>query len=92
MQLTMVTQEKIDDIKSCESEVVIAKIESYHTRPARMDQRYGTIKITFHFFDPASSEKPYKSETIIAEGDRHWGNSTPLENALIEAAEEICKM
>lgn len=87
--LSMLSQEDATLIKFCNSKVVVATIDSYHTRPAKMDQRHGTIKITFHFFNAASDEKPYNSVTLVAEGDRHWGNSTPLENSIIEITKKI---
>ena len=72
----------------CKSGLVKAILESYSTRPSG-SQHIGKAKASFYFYNSPRSEKPVFKITIEEEGDRHWGDQVPIENAFEELAEEL---
>jgi hypothetical protein len=69
--------------------VIVASLVSYRVGSSLMGQKVGEITIMVHFFKTPQDQKPYKSLRITAVGDRDWGNSMPLENAVEKLEDEI---
>lgn len=89
MPLTVINSDDVDRIINCEAQVISVRLDDYHTKPAKMDQHVGIISLTIYFFHSPKDHKPNNSFTVTAQGERHWGNSTPLENALEAVVEKI---
>lgn len=72
----------------CKSGLVKAKLNSYSTRQSG-SQNVGKAKASFYFYNSPRSEKPVFKITVEEEGDRHWGDQQPIENAFEEVSEEL---
>ncbi len=68
----------LDNAKDCKAIVLRPHLESYSTRPARMGQKEGTIRMTFAIFASPSAGQPAFSVTAEATGDRHWHDVQPV--------------
>lgn len=81
----------LDNAKDCKAIVLRPHLESYSTRPARMGQKEGTIRMTFAIFASPSAGQPAFSVTAEATGERHWHDVTPFINACEELGNELGK-
>ena len=67
--------------------MIAAKVKTYYKVPAKMGQFQGVITISISTYDSPQQKSATKTEDFTAEGDRHWGDSVPLQNAI----EAVCK-
>jgi hypothetical protein len=82
----------LDNAKDCKAIVFRPHLESYSTKPARMGQKEGTIRMTFAIFpSPSSAGQPSMTQTVEATGDRHWHDVKPFINACEALGEELGK-
>ncbi|HMD67703.1 MAG TPA: CsgG/HfaB family protein [Chitinivibrionales bacterium] len=81
----------LDNAKDCKAIVLRPHLESYSTKPARLGQKEGTIRITFAVFPSPSAAQPAFSVTAEATGERHWHDVTPFINACEELGKELGK-
>lgn len=88
-EVALIDKSKLEKIRDLTAPVVIASLQSYQTHPASLEQKEGEITVIFHFFNNPNEQKPYKSLKLTVRGEKHWGNSTPLENAIKELAVEL---
>jgi len=81
----------LGNAKDCKSIVVRPHLDSYSTRPARMNQKEGTIRMTFTFFPSPSSSQSILTVTAEAVGERHWHDVKPFINACEELGKQLEK-
>ena len=86
---TIISNDEVDIVKHCKSNMVIAKVKSYHKEPARMGQYQGVVSITIDFYNSVGDKRPSRIEEFEAKGGRHWGDSVPLENAFQAVSTKI---
>lgn len=87
----VIKKDELDNLKDCKGQIFIVKVENYHTEPARLSQNKGTITVVVYIFRTLKDKEPYKKFIFIADGDRHWGDTTPFENAVKAVSKEIKK-
>jgi hypothetical protein len=83
----IITSEDIDAIQSCNVKMIVAKVITYYKRPSTMGQFVGVLTISISNYDSPQQKKPSSTQEFTAEGNRHWGDSVPLENTI----EAMCK-
>ena len=89
LDVEILTPDQIAQLPAnCKSGVVRSAFVSYSTRKSG-SQFVGKAKASFYFYRTPRSEKPVFKITIEEEGDRHWGNDVPLENAFDELSDEL---
>jgi hypothetical protein len=88
-EFALIDKSKLETIRDLAVPVVVASLQSYQTHSASLEQKEGEITVIFHFFNNPNEQKPYKSLKLTARGEKHWGNSTPLENSIKELAVEL---
>lgn len=89
LDVEILTADKIAQLPSnCKSGVVRSVLDAYSTSKSGT-QFIGKATASFYFYSTPRSEKPVFKITIEEEGDRHWGNDVPLENAFEELADEL---
>ena len=86
---TIIYPEDLPLIKNCNSQIILVEVKLYHTEPARMGQNVGIVTILIKFYDPTNSTKPHSQREFSAKGERHWGDSVPLQSAFKSVSEEI---
>jgi hypothetical protein len=79
----------ISKIEDCTSKVVVVRLKSYHTEPARMGQHRGYIVVQLLYFDSPKSQTPTETKEFEDSGAVHWGESTPFANAVKSVAKTI---
>ena len=72
----------------CKSGLVKVTLDSYSTRQSG-SQNVGKAKASFYFYNSPRSEKPVFKITIEEEGDRHWGDQQPIQNAFEKVSDEL---
>lgn len=89
LDVEMLTPDQISRLPSnCKSGIVRSTLDSYSTRKSGT-QFIGKAKATFYFYRTPRSERPVFKITLEEEGDRHWGDQVPLENAFDELSDEL---
>jgi hypothetical protein len=81
--------EDMGAVQNCNSKMIIAKVKSYYKEPARLGQFQGNVTISISRYDSLQQKSPTKKQEFTAKGDRSWGDSVPLQNAIQEVCEEI---
>jgi TolB-like protein len=81
----------LDNAKDCRAIVIRPHLESYTTKPARMGQKEGTIRMTFGIFPSPSAGQPAFTVDAEATGERHWHDVQPFINACEELGDELGK-
>jgi hypothetical protein len=84
---TVITVKDIDAIQKCDAKMIVAKVKSYYKEPSTMGQYCGVMTLTISTYLSPQNKLPAKTQELSAKGNRHWGDSAPLENAI----EAICK-
>jgi hypothetical protein len=85
------TAKDLNDLKSCNVPVVLAKLKSYSREPAIFGQYEGKATITILHFASTTADTPDKQVDVTANGDRHWGDTVPFLNAIKAVCEQIQK-
>lgn len=78
----IVRPDDIARIDDCASQVIVVRLKSYHTEPARMGQHRGFLSVELLYFESPKSKSPTATRAFEASGDVHWGDTTPFENAV----------
>jgi hypothetical protein len=86
-----VQKASIDMSPSCNALIVRSQLESYSTRPARLGQKEGMLKMTFSFYDSPIASQPSMQVTVEAIGERHWKDVKPFVNACEEIGDQLGK-
>jgi hypothetical protein len=81
----------LEQYKSCDVPVVLAKLKSYTKDPAIFGQYEGKATISILHFRSPSSNSPDRETQVSATGERHWGDDVPFMNAMQAVAEKIQK-
>ncbi len=91
-KVLVVSKDDFDKYAICNASVVIVKLQKYHKEPARMGQFEGVIEIQALTFKSINDTKPDRVQNFRAIGERHWGDSVPLQNAIKEVCKKIKKL
>ena len=83
---------EIDKIEACNSVTILLRIKEYFKIPDKRGQFRGNITLEILFFKTTEEVAPYKTYKISATGKRHWGDNTPLFNALERIVSKISYM
>jgi hypothetical protein len=83
----IITNEDIDAIQNCNVKMIVVKVIIYYKKPAVMGQFVGVLTVSISNYDSPRQKTPVSTQEFTAEGNRHWGDSVPLENTI----EAICK-
>ncbi len=83
----IIASEDIDAIQNCNAKMIVVKVITYYKKPAAMGQSEGVLTISISNYDSPRQKTPVSTQQFTAEGDRHWGDSVPLQNAI----DEVCK-
>jgi hypothetical protein len=86
-----VQKASIDMSPGCNALIVRSRLESYSTRPARLGQKEGLLKMTFSFYDSPAAAEPSMKVTVEAIGERHWKDVKPFINACEEIGDQLGK-
>jgi hypothetical protein len=86
-----VRKASIDQSPGCNALVIRTQIESYSTRPAKLGQKEGILKMTFSFYDSPVAAEPSLKMTSEAIGERHWNDVKPFINACEEIGDQLGK-
>ncbi|MBN1761433.1 MAG: hypothetical protein JW863_24125 [Chitinispirillaceae bacterium] len=76
-------------VSTCKTFVVRFVVTRYEVRPAAMKQFTGTLYTDVSIFASPQSKSPIATVKFKNTGDRHWGDITPLQNAIEQLAESI---
>jgi hypothetical protein len=87
----VISSEDIDAIQSCNVEMIVMKVVIYYKKPAPMGQFVGVLTISISNYDSPRQKTPVSTQEFTAEGDRHWGDSVPLENAIDAMCKKISR-
>lgn len=88
---TIISNNELSLVKNCQAKLIVCKIKSYIKEPARMNQYEGTVTVIIETYNSINDLKPIKIEEFSAKGERHWGESIPLENAFTAVSKKIKK-
>jgi hypothetical protein len=83
------SQGALEKAERCKAIVIRTQLESYSTKPAKLGQKEGTIRMTFSFFDNPSAAQPIIKVTMDATGERHWKDVKPFVNACEEMGKKL---
>jgi TolB-like protein len=81
----------IDKLQNCNAFIIRPQLDSYSTRPARMGQKEGMIRMTFLFFENSTAAEAKYQVTVDAIGERNWKDVKPFIFACSEAAKNLEK-
>jgi hypothetical protein len=76
-----ISPEEVSVVRACRARLVVAQIKSYYVQSAILGQHTGTATITVATYDSLNAPTPTRVQEFSAEGKRHWGDATPLQNA-----------
>ena len=83
---------EIDKIEACNRITILLRIKEYFKMPNRRGQFKGNITLEILIFRTTEDADPYKTYKISAIGKRHWGDNTPLFNAIERLVSKIIYM
>ena len=83
---------EIDKIKACNRITILLRIKEYFKMPNRRGKFKGNITLDILIFRTTEDADPYKTYKIQATGKRHWGDNTPLLNAVKRLVTKINRM
>ncbi len=67
---------------ACGAIVIRPRVVSYSTRPTKLGEKEGTLRLTLAIYGSFQAKDSLCSFTAEATGDNHWGDKTPFANAL----------
>jgi hypothetical protein len=86
--IVIASKEQIVNSK-CPAKVICITLNSYTTKPAKLNQNEGTAKITVSIYPSPASSSPLVSVPFEDTGERHWENVIPLMNTFKELEDDI---
>jgi hypothetical protein len=87
---TVILPKELDVYRKCaENEFVLLKLVGYKEIEVGGYERTGTIEFEAMFFKRPDDADPYLKVRVIATGDSDYGHSSPMEDAIEEAAKEL---
>jgi hypothetical protein len=86
---SIISSDEVGSVNGCKSKLIVCKIKSYFKEPAQMGQYEGIITIIVETYNSINDRSPVRIEEFSARGERHWGDSVPLENAFKAVSDKI---
>lgn len=87
--ISIISNDVIESVQKCKARLVVAHVKSYYKVPAKMGQYQAVITVLISVYDSPQQQSPTRTEEFTAKGDRHWGDSVPLQNAIQSVCRKI---
>lgn len=87
----VISAKDLNQYKSCNVPVALAKLKSYTPESAIFGQHQGNMTVTILHFPSTAADAPDRTIDVSASGERYWGEDQPFMNAVQAVVEKIQK-